>query len=126
MALRLTTAKTAFEQTRKAGAEAAELGKLALRAGDIKRYRDLLADCASEPDYNRRYKARRVLVELGFTHMNQVGETQVAPLALAIAGGVIDALEDEPREPVMLNYAGVAFYEIGALKVAETKWESMK
>ena len=126
MALRLTTAKTAFETTRKPGAEALELGKLALSTGDIKRFRDLLAECASEPDYNRRYKARRVLIELGLAKLQKVGETQVAPLLMAIAAGIIEALEDEPREPVMLNYGGVAFYEIGALKVAEALFKAAR
>ena len=28
-------------------------------------------------------------------------------------------LQAEPREPVLLNYAGVIFYELGAVKAAE-------
>ena len=65
MALRLTTAKTAFETTRRPGEEALELGRAALAPNDLKRYRELFAECAQETDYNRAYKARRMLIELG-------------------------------------------------------------
>src|SRR6266516_4349199 len=45
------------------------------------------------------------------------GSTPAALLATATAA--LDALEAEPREPVLLNYAGVALYEVGALQAAE-------
>jgi hypothetical protein len=47
MALRLTTAKTAFETTRRPGEEAAELGRAALAQNDLKRFGELLAECAT-------------------------------------------------------------------------------
>ena len=36
-----------------------------------------------------------------------------------VAGVALDALEAEPREPVFLNYAGVALYELGSYAAAE-------
>ena len=70
MALRLTTAKTAFESTRRPGEEALELGRAALATGDLKRYRELFTELAQETDYHRAYKARRVLIELGLEKLS--------------------------------------------------------
>jgi glycosyltransferase involved in cell wall biosynthesis len=126
MALRLTTAKTAFETTRRAGEEAAELGRAALVQNDLKRYGELLAECATEPDYQRAYKARRVLLELGLKQLGIVSETASIPLMMSVARGAVDALEQEPREPVMLNYAGIAFYEVGMHKAAEALFKAAR
>ena len=127
MALRLTTAKTAFEATRRPGEEALELGRAALAANDLARYRELLADCARETDYQRAYKARRTLIELGLEKLGETGNpTAVAPLMMAVAQGAVDALEQEPREPVLLNYAGIAFYELGSLKAAESLFKAAR
>ena len=37
---------------------------------------------------------------------------------MAVAAGAIEALESEPCEPVLLNYAGVALYELWSLDAA--------
>jgi glycosyltransferase involved in cell wall biosynthesis len=124
MALRLTTAKTAFEATRRPGEEALELGRAALAANDLKRYRELLDECARESDYQRAYKARRILIELGLEKLSKVSAGAAYPLMAAVAGGALDGLEGEPNEPVLLNYAGIAFYEIGSLKPAEALFKA--
>ena len=124
MALRLTTAKTAFEATRRPGEEALELGRAALAANDLKRYRALFDECASEPDYQRAYKARRTLIEVGFEKLGKVSAATTYPLMTAVAEGALAGLEQEPREPVLLNYAGVAFYEVGSLKPAEALFKA--
>jgi glycosyltransferase involved in cell wall biosynthesis len=124
MALRLTTAKTAFETARRPGEEAQELGRAALRADDLKRYRQLLADCAHEADYNRAYKARRTLLELGLEKLGKAATSAVAPLMIEVATGALAGLEQEPREPVLLNYAGIAFYEMGSMKAAEVLFKA--
>ena len=127
MALRLTTAKTAFEATRRPGEEVLELGRAALAKNDLPRYRELLAECASESDYQRAYKARRTLVELGLEKLGETSNpTAVAPLMMALAQGAIDGLEQEPREPVLLNYAGIALYELGSLKGAESLFKAAR
>jgi glycosyltransferase involved in cell wall biosynthesis len=126
MALRLTTAKTAFETTRRPGEEAAELGGAALAQNDLKRYGELLAECATETDYQRAYKARRTLIELGLDKLSHVSDTASIPLMTTVAGGAVAALEQEPREPVMLNYAGIAFYEVGMLKAAEALFKAAR
>jgi tetratricopeptide (TPR) repeat protein len=126
MALRLTTAKTAFESTRRPGEEATELGRAALASDNLKRYRELLAVCDRENDYQRAYKARRTLIELGFERLEKVGEVAAVPLMTAVAAAAVDALEQEPNEPVMLNYAGIAFYEVGFLKAAEELFKAAR
>ncbi len=128
MALRLTTAKTAFESTRRPGEEANELGRAALASNDLKRYRELFAECAQESDYNRAYKARRTLIELGLEKLGgtHASATAIAPLMMAVATGALDALEVEPREPVFLNYAGIAFYELGSHKAAEALFKAAR
>src|SRR3954451_16865464 len=124
MALRLTTAKTAFETTRRPGEEALELGRAALASNDLKRYRELFGEVAQESGYKRAYKARRCLIELGLAKLGNAQGTAVAPLMMAVANGALDALEQEPREPVLLNYAGIAFYELGSLKAAEALFKA--
>jgi glycosyltransferase involved in cell wall biosynthesis len=128
MALRLTTAKTAFESTRRPGEEALELGRAALASNDLKRYRELFAECAQEKDYNRAYKARRVLIELGLEKLGGTNATAtaIAPLMMTVLNGALDALEAEPREPVILNYAGIAFYELGSLGAAEALFKAAR
>jgi glycosyltransferase involved in cell wall biosynthesis len=128
MALRLTTAKTAFESTRRPGEEAHEFGRAALASNDLKRYRDLFAECAQESDYNRAYKARRTLIELGLEKLGGTNATAtaIAPLMMTIAAGALEALEIEPREPVLLNYAGITFYELGSLKAAEALFKAAR
>ena len=126
MALRLTTAKTSFESTRRPGEEALELGRAALAAGDLKRYSQLFAEAGEEPDYNRAYKARRVLIELGLEKLGATQGTGVAPLMTVVIAGALDGLEQEPREPLLLNYAGIAFYEVGSLAAAEKLFKAAR
>jgi glycosyltransferase involved in cell wall biosynthesis len=84
-----------------------------LAAGDWAGYRALIAEAQEIEDSHRRYQACRTIVEAGLAAGAQPGAL------LATAGAALDALAPEPREPVLLNYAGVAFYEIGALNAAE-------
>jgi tetratricopeptide (TPR) repeat protein len=83
-----------------------------LAAGDWAGYRAVAAEAGEVADPHRRYEARRALLELGLRQ----GST-VATL-VATAAAAVDMLQAEPREPVLLNYAGVIFYELGAVKAA--------
>ena len=59
------------------------------------------------------------LIEEGLTAAGQAASsTQATQRFAAVAAGAIDALEAEPREPVLLNYAGVALYELWSLDAA--------
>ncbi len=83
-----------------------------LAAGDWAGYRAVVAEAGEIADPHRRYEARRALLELGLSGGSNAG-TLVAAASVAV-----DVLQADPREPVLLNYAGVIFYELGALKAA--------
>jgi glycosyltransferase involved in cell wall biosynthesis len=89
------------------------LASARLNAGDWAGYRALAAETAAVADVHRRYEARRALLAAGL----QAGSKPGALVATAAAA--LDVLGEEPREPVLLNAAGVAFYELGALQAAE-------
>jgi hypothetical protein len=83
-----------------------------LAAGDWAGYRALIGEALAATDGHRRYQACRAVVEAGLA-----AGTRPAAL-VATAAAALDALEAEPREPVLLNYAGVALYEVGAVGAA--------
>jgi tetratricopeptide (TPR) repeat protein len=43
---------------------------------------------------------------------------------VAVADAALTALEEEPREPILLNYAGVALYELWSLDAAHTLFKA--
>ena len=115
MALRLIDAP---EPPRPSAHEAVPAARLVpaaaarLAAGDWAGYRAVVAETGEIADPHRRYEARRALLELGLSGGSNAG-TLVAAASVAV-----DVLQADPREPVLLNYAGVIFYELGALKAA--------
>src|SRR5947207_2887267 len=119
MALRLSHPTDAPETSPRTSERIDARAQACLAAADLKGYRELFAQAAAVEDPHRRYQARRTLIEQG------LGATATAPaknmpaLFLAVARSAIELLEEEPREPVLLNYAGVAFYELGSLDAAE-------
>jgi glycosyltransferase involved in cell wall biosynthesis len=84
-----------------------------LSAGDWAGYRAVFAEAGEVQDVHRRYEARRALLAAGL----RAGSKPAALLTTAAAA--LDALVEDAREPVLLNAAGVAFYELGALQAAE-------
>lgn len=98
-----------------------QLGRRAnalLEAHDLAGWSDLFAEAAAEPDRHLRYAARRTLVESAVVHPSGT-RSQLAERLAQLAAVLVVLLEEEPREPVLLNHAGVAFYELGALDPAE-------
>src|SRR4051812_14431545 len=114
MALRVTR-----PTARKTAADPRAAATSALAREDLAGYRALFADAAAETGVHARYATRRTLLEAGLT--GPVGEAPkaVAPRFATVAGVALDALEQEPREPVFLNYAGIALYELGSWSAAE-------
>jgi tetratricopeptide (TPR) repeat protein len=115
MALRLIDAPepprpAAHETVPAARLVAAATARLA--AGDWAGFRALCAEAGDVEDTHRRYEARRSLLELAISK----GSSPAVLLAAAVAA--VDMLQADPREPVLLNYAGVIFYELGAVKAA--------
>jgi tetratricopeptide (TPR) repeat protein len=97
-----------------------------LVAGDLKGYRELFTQAATVGDPHRRYQARRTLVEQGLAAASEMQSKDVPALFLAVATRTVELLEDEPREPVLLNYAGVALYELGSLDAAEKLFKACR
>ncbi|HEV7751470.1 MAG TPA: glycosyltransferase [Baekduia sp.] len=90
-----------------------------LAARDMDGWRALVAAAAQLPDVHDRYRARRLLVESTLAHRS-ITPAATAETFLVGAVAAVGALEDEPREPVLLNLAGVLFYELGAIVAAES------
>jgi len=108
--------------TESGGAFGTRLGILArthLTANDLDRYKALFARAGEHDDPHARYHARVRLVEEGLAAAAQAGSaTQATQRFVAVAAGAIGALEPEPCEPILLNYAGVALYELWSLDAA--------
>jgi glycosyltransferase involved in cell wall biosynthesis len=123
MALRLTTA-SAPKTVMRTPAELGALARTLLGRGDVAAYKALFDEVAEDTDRHRRFRARMTLLETGMS--NHAAPKLTPKVLLAGAQGVVDMLEQEPREPVLLNYAGVLFYELGALKPAEQLFKAAK
>jgi glycosyltransferase involved in cell wall biosynthesis len=91
----------------------------ALARGDLAAYRSLFAETAGERSVHERYRIRKAVLEAGLTGPAGERASAVAQRFAAVAAAALDALEPEPREPVLLNYAGVALYELSAWSAAE-------
>src|SRR5919204_638831 len=125
MALRLTTA-SAPKTVSRSPAELAALARSYLLKGDLESYKGLFADATGEPDPHRRFRARTTLLECAQAALGEVPARLVPTLLLTSLRNGIEILEEEPREPVFLNYVGVLLYELGMLKPAEKFFKSAK
>jgi tetratricopeptide (TPR) repeat protein len=117
MALRVTRPTAAPVDPRDAAAAA-------LVREDLAAYRAVFADTAAQDDVHARYGARRSVLEAGLQGPQHESPKATAQRFAAVAGVALDALESEPREPVFLNYAGVAFYELGSYSAAEAMFRA--
>jgi tetratricopeptide (TPR) repeat protein len=90
-----------------------------LATGAFQSYGELFARAEAIADDNRRYQAIVKLLELGFVAAPGTPRAGLPGLYAAVATGAVAALEREPREPKLLNYAGVAMYELWSLRAAQ-------
>jgi hypothetical protein len=82
-----------------------------LAENDLEGLAAVYADVTEWDDAERRYQARCRLTELVLGHRPATADGWVGPFFTA-TGSVLAALEQEPREPVLLNHAGVMLYEM--------------
>jgi tetratricopeptide (TPR) repeat protein len=122
MALRLSRPADASDTPVRLDARA----RARLTSGDLKGYRELFAHAAQIEDPHRRYHARRTLIEQGLAAAQKTAAKDVPALFLSVAQHATELLEEEPREPVLLNYAGVAMYELGSLDAAEKLFKACR
>jgi tetratricopeptide (TPR) repeat protein len=126
MALRLSRPSEAPQDNARNAERLDARAKACLVAGDMNGYRELFSQSAKIDDPHRRYQAHRTLVEQGLAAARDVRSTEVPALFLTVARCAVELLEDEPREPILLNYAGVALYELGSLDAAEKLFKACR
>jgi tetratricopeptide (TPR) repeat protein len=97
---------------------AAQAARL-LAAGDTAGYEQLFVRADEHEDPNRRYQARILLLEAGLSAAGQASAERAARTFLSIARAGAGALANSPSEPLILNYVGVAFYELWSLDAAK-------
>ncbi|MCW3015796.1 MAG: glycosyltransferase, partial [Solirubrobacterales bacterium] len=90
----------------------------ALSAGDVAGWRAVFGEAGTGTgDVHLRHHARKLMAQ---TALGTTGTpARLGPVYAAVADALLGVLEDEPREPVLLNLVGVAFYELGAIAAAE-------
>ena len=112
-----TTAPTAVSDDQAPHALRARATAL-LAQRDLDGYAALWSEAADIADVHRRYQAHCLLAEAGLAHRDASLQF-VSGMFATIALRNIELLEIEPREPRLLNFAGVALYELGELGAAE-------
>jgi tetratricopeptide (TPR) repeat protein len=122
MALRLTG--TSLPAAAPSAPELSARASSLLSAGDIEGYRKLLGSAAEHTDVSRRYQARITLLEQGLHAAGQAPAARSADIFIAVAQSALDLLEANQREPLILNYAGVALYELWSLDAARELFQA--
>ena len=101
-----------------APAEPAELrARMRLAAGDLDGFARLAAETAEHEDAQQGYSDLVAILEAGLTAVGEQRAQRVS-LLVAVAEAALTALERQPAEPIVLNYAGVACYELWILDAA--------
>jgi tetratricopeptide (TPR) repeat protein len=134
MALRLIGNNLAADGLQSTTAESApsavELGLQARRllaAGDLSGYERLFEQAGRADEAQRRYQAQVALLELGLHAGLHSSTAAVATrVYVAVAGAALTVLEQEPSEPIILNYAGIACYELWSLDGAQALFSAAR
>jgi glycosyltransferase involved in cell wall biosynthesis len=133
MALRLTGTKLqpdASSAPSRAAARSADTLALQARGllinGDLVAYARLFGVAAENEDPQRRYQAQVALVEQALASTAHCGDALSTRILAAAAEHALRALETEPSEPVLLNYAGIACYELWALDAAHVLFRAAR
>jgi tetratricopeptide (TPR) repeat protein len=109
------------------GAALARQARALLTAGDADGYCSLFAKAARHDDPNARYHANALLIQEGLMAAGQAATASLAAQVFAYAAkGALDALDQEPSEPVILLYAGVALYELWSLDGARALFQAAR
>ncbi len=107
------------------GAGLRDQGRRQLAVNQLERYQALFDRAAEHEDPHARYHARVLLLEEGLAAAGKTASnTQATRLFVTVAGAALDALEEEPREPLLLNCAGVALYELWSLDAAHAMFKA--
>jgi len=91
---------------------------VAVGSTSVESLRRAFAEVRPWDDVQRRYEMRKRMIEMVLAAPSRNGQSWMK-LFVAAADELVAALEEEPREPVLLNYAGVLLYELAQLPAAE-------
>ena len=80
----------------------------------------------AEQDESRRYEVVLRALERSLAAAAGTPRKRLPELYATVAGAAVQALEHEPREPKLLNYAGVACYELWSLDAAQALFEAAR
>ena len=83
----------------------------AIASGDLDRLATAFAELSGWDDRHRAHQARCGIVEAVLSYRPASSDAWVAPFVVT-AAALLESLEDEPRDPVLLNHAGVFLYEL--------------
>ncbi len=108
-----------------AGARLRNDARTALRDRDVQAYSTLFGLASEIEDIHRRHQARLALLQVGLHDAPGDPATLAGALAV-VARRSVELLESDPREPAVLNVAGIAFYELGELGAAERLFEAAR
>jgi tetratricopeptide (TPR) repeat protein len=117
---------SATQDAADAAAEFPARARRLLAADDLDGYRRLFERVEPIADPHRRYWAGMSVVEQGLAACASSAPPRLPALLVAIASGALELLEREPREPALLNYAGVALHELWSLDAAEAMFIAAK
>lgn len=132
MALRLVTPSSPAQTTnptQRLAAARGEMSRAVVEAAQLLSQRDFdgwrkrFAATAAIEDENERYLVRNALIE-GVLGAQSLKPHQIAQMFLAAAIELVTALDENPREPKFLNFAGVLLYELGGTKAAEAMFRA--
>ncbi|HEX5308094.1 MAG TPA: glycosyltransferase family 2 protein [Solirubrobacteraceae bacterium] len=130
MALRFTGSDSGGDAPRPAVAARTRLADLRgqaqelLGAGELDGFGGLLGSAAEGEEPQGAYGESVTLLEAGFAAGGQLDARYLPALFATIAAGAAGMLEREPREPRLLNYLGVALYELWSLDGAAAAFEA--
>lgn len=105
---------------------AREAAAACLARHDLDGLRGLFAEAAELPGVHARYAARRVLTEHAIEAGRRERSARAAATFHVAAEACVAALEEEPREPVLLRYAGILLYELWSLDAAAALFEATR
>jgi tetratricopeptide (TPR) repeat protein len=117
MPLRLTGTELSHEVVAAADPPALR-ARARLSAGDLDGFVRVAAEAAEADRPQQGYTDLVAILEAGLGAVDEQHAHRARTLA-AVALAALDALEREPAEPILLNYAGVACYELWILDAAQ-------
>jgi len=97
-----------------------------LRRGDIDGYAGLFQQADTLVDAHRRFEASLALIDAGIRATRQASEGLATRIFVAVGAAALSMLESEPSEPLVLNLAGVACYELWSLDAAHVLFKAAR